>query len=70
MKRQGVRCKFQGRSDAARGHSLLSGPDKQAVHIQAIFLRKRGQSRDSIGVFHISIIVEIFSSVKNYFDDN
>jgi hypothetical protein len=60
MEGQGVRREFQGSGDAARKHSLWSGLDEQAKYVQAIFLPNRGQSRNRIDIFHISMIIEIW----------
>ena len=59
MEGQSVRRKFKGAGNAAGRHSLRSGLNEQTKHVQPIFLRERSQSGDCIGIFHISMAIEI-----------
>jgi hypothetical protein len=59
MKRQGVRREIQSGCDGARGQAIGAGLYKQAENVKAIILGECGQSRYGIGLFHISMNIEI-----------
>jgi hypothetical protein len=59
MKRQRVRREFERICDLAGRQTFRPGLNQQPEHREAMLLRKSGQSRDGIGVFHISTIIEI-----------
>ena len=58
-----MKCEHTGRElespgDLASRHSLGSGLHQEAEDVEAIILRESGQSRDGIGLFHISRNIE------------
>jgi hypothetical protein len=58
-----MECQRVGRQpkadrDVAGRHAIGAGFNQQAKHIEAIVLRQSGENRDSILLFHISMIIE------------
>jgi hypothetical protein len=68
MKGQRVRSELEGARHSPGGHPFWSCLHQQAKDIQSVSLRERGQSRNSIIGFHISMIIETNNGVKCYFD--
>jgi len=55
-----------GRARAGR-QAIGTGLHQQAIGVETIFLRERGKRRESIRLFHISVIIEIFSGPQVLF---
>jgi len=55
-----VRREFQLGGDATGWHSVRPRLNQQAEHVETALLGERGQSRNSIKAFHISIDIEMF----------
>ena len=62
MKCQRVRREVERIRDLPGGQPFGTGLNQQPEHGEAVFLRERGQGRDSIGFFHISIVIEIWTA--------
>jgi hypothetical protein len=61
MECQRIWCEVESGGDGARGHALGSGLYKQAENIKAIILGERGQGRNDVCLFHISMNIEMTS---------
>jgi hypothetical protein len=59
MEGQGIWRKPERRGDFARSQTVPPGLHEQAVSIKAVFLGKGRQGSKYIGLFHISIIIEM-----------
>jgi len=58
-----MKCKHTGRELKSAGnlagrHSVRAGLHQQAEHVETIILRERGESCDSISLFHIPTNIE------------
>jgi hypothetical protein len=55
--------------DLAGRHAFGTRPHQQPERIEAILLRQRGQARQSLGLFHISMDIEIIFGWQIHFHD-
>jgi hypothetical protein len=69
-----MKCQCVGRElelarDCTGGKPLRSRLHQQTEYIETAILGERGQGRDGIGVFHISMVIEMKAAVKKHFDN-
>jgi hypothetical protein len=67
MKGQRVRGEIERIGNGASRHAVTPGFDQKAEHVEAIVLGQRRQGRQRVGLFHISIFIEISSRRQELF---
>jgi hypothetical protein len=70
MKGQRIGGELQGYGHTSSGHASWARFHKEAKDIEPVVLRESGQSRQSFGLFHTSIDIEIKPPVKYYFSEH
>ncbi|MGZ9116901.1 MAG: hypothetical protein ACXW3V_08170 [Methylocystis sp.] len=66
VKMKGKRVRREGKPfrHGTGRKAIRSGLHKEAKHVEAVFLRESGQSRDNFWLFHNSTTIEIIANVK------